>query len=206
MVADGFFLRRVRTLRTNPMARQLKAVNEALRRRISTLPRFLESDPSFEFEERRNWCNALHAADEKKDQELENLIACALLHAKQAFRGLAGELDRRVRAWIRANSTMGAGALQKWAARDNLAPRLPQQAWDSEGSRLLTPREMLGHWKAKWSTRWQQHPNRFLQLRLTICEKRHEIRSGVIEHGLVGGIHPAASPGPTLQNRSWDGS
>ena len=171
-------LRRVRTLRsTNPMARQLRAVYEALGRRIST-------------EERPNWCNALHAADEIEDQELENLIACALVHAKQAFRGLAGELDRRVRAWIRANSTMGAGALHKWAARDNLAPRLPQQALDSEGSRLPTPREMLGHWRAKWSTRWQQHRDRFLQLRLAICKLRHEIRSGDIEHGLVGGIHP----------------
>ena len=71
------------------MARQLRAVYEALRRRISTLPLFLESDPSFEFEERPNWCNALHEADEIEDQELENLIACALFHAKQAFRGLA---------------------------------------------------------------------------------------------------------------------
>ena len=133
-------------------------------------------------------CNALHPADETEDQELENLLECALLHAKQAFRGLAGELDRRVRAWIRANSTLGAGALHKWAARDDLAPRLPQQALDSEG--LLTPKKMLGHWKAKWSTRWQQHRDRFLQLRLAICKLRHEIRSGFIEQGLVGGIHP----------------
>ena len=59
---------------------------------------------------------------------------------RRLFGGLAGELDRRARAWIRANSTMGAGALHKWAAGDNLAPRLPQQALDSEGSRLLTPR------------------------------------------------------------------
>ena len=131
----------------------------------------------------------MHAADEIEDQELENLIAVALFHPKQAFRGLAGELDRRVRAWIRVNSTMGAGALHKWAAKDNLAPRLPQQALDSEGSRLLTPR-MLGHWRAKWTTRWQQHQDRFLQLRLAICKLRHEIRSGDIEHGLVGGIHP----------------
>ena len=139
-------LRRVRALRsTNPMARQLRAGYEALRRRISTLPPFLESDPSFEFEERPNRCNALHAVDEIEDQELDNLIACVLFHAKQAFRGLAGELDRRVRGWIRANSTVGAGALHKWATKDSLAPRLPQQALDSEGSRLLTPREMLGH-------------------------------------------------------------
>ena len=120
----------------------------------------------------------------------DNLIACALFHAKQAFRGLAGELERRVRGWIRANSTMGAGALHKWAAKDSLAPRLPQQALDSEGTRLLTPREMLGHWRAKWSTRWQQHRDRFLQLRFEICKLRHEIRSGGIDHGMVGGIHP----------------
>ena len=51
-------LRRVRALRsTNPMARQLRAVYEAL-------PLSLESDPSFVFEERPNWCNALHAVDE----------------------------------------------------------------------------------------------------------------------------------------------
>ena len=93
------------------MARQLGAVHEILRKRSSTLPRNLESDPSFELEERPNWCDALHAADEIEDQELENLISRALLHAKQAFRGLAGELDRRVRAWILTNSTMGAGAL-----------------------------------------------------------------------------------------------
>ena len=57
------------------------------------------------------------------------------------------ELDRRVRAWIVANSTLGASALHKWDARDDLAPRLPQQALDSTGRRLLTPREMLKHWK-----------------------------------------------------------
>ena len=75
-------LRRARALRsTNPMARQLRAVYEALRRRIGTLPLFLESDPSFEFEERPNWCNALHAVDEIEDQELDNQIACALFHA-----------------------------------------------------------------------------------------------------------------------------
>ena len=85
---------------------------------------------------------------------------------------------------------MGAGALHKWSAKDNLAPRLPQQALDSEGSRLLTPREMLGLWRAKWSTRWQQHRNRFLQLRFEICKLRHEIRSKDIDHGLAGGIHP----------------
>ena len=74
-------LRRVRALRsTNAMSRQLRAGYEALRRRISTLPPFLESDPSFEFEERPNWCNALHAVDEIEDQELDNLIACALFH------------------------------------------------------------------------------------------------------------------------------
>ena len=117
-------LRRARALRsTNPMARQLRAVYEALRRRIGTLPLFLESDPSFEFEERPNWCNALHAVDEIEDQELDNLIARALFHAKQAFRGLAGELDRRVRGWFRANSTMGAVALHKWAyLRSRSAP------------------------------------------------------------------------------------
>ena len=54
-----------------------------------------------------------------------NLITRALLHSKQAFRGLAGELDKRVRAWILANSTMGAEALHKWAARDDLAPVPP---------------------------------------------------------------------------------
>ena len=127
------------------MARQLSAGYEALRRRIRTLPPFLESDPSFEFEERPNWCNALPAVDEIEDQDLDNLIACALSHAKQAFRGLAGELDRRVRGWIRANSTMGAGALHKWSDKDSLAPRLPQQALDSEGSWLLTPREKVEH-------------------------------------------------------------
>ena len=88
-------LRRAGALRsTNPMARQLRAVYEALRRRIGTLPLFVESDPCFEFEERPNWCNALHAVDEIEDQELDDLIACALFHAKQAFLGLAGELDR----------------------------------------------------------------------------------------------------------------
>ena len=105
------------------------------------------SGPSFEFEERPNWCNALHAVDEIEDQELDNLIACALFHAKQAFRGLAGELDRRVRGWIRANSTMGAGALHKWAAKDSLAHAFhsklwtlrepgcsrPERCWDSGG-------------------------------------------------------------------------
>ena len=131
----------------------------------------------------------MHAVDEIEDQQLDNLIACALFHAKQASRGLAGELDRRVRGWIRANSTMGAGALHKWAAKDSLAPRLPQQALDSEGTRLLTPTEMLRHWRAKWSTRWQQHQDRFLQLRFEICKLRHEIRSGSIDHGLEGGIH-----------------
>ena len=172
------------------MARQLRSVHEALRRRISTLPCFLESDPSFEYEERPNWCDALHAVDEIGDQELENIISRALLHAKQAFRGLAGEIDRRVRAWILANSTMGAGALHKWAARDDSAPRLPQQALDSQGRRLLSPREMLGHWRAKWRVRWQQHRDRFIQLRLAVCKLRHEIRSGFAEHGLAGGIHP----------------
>ena len=88
----------------------------------------------------------------------------------------------RTPQWERGLAQMGA--------RDNLAPRLPQQALDSEGSRLLTPREMLGHWKAKWSTRWQQHRDRFLQFRLAICKLRREIRSGDIDHGLVGGIHP----------------
>ena len=42
--------------------------------------------------------------------QLENLIARALVHARLAFRGLVGELHRRVRAWIIANSTIGAGA------------------------------------------------------------------------------------------------
>ena len=184
-------LRRVRSLwGTNPMARQLGSVHEILRKRISTLPRLLESDPSFEFEERPTWCDALHAADEIEDWEVENLISRALLHAKHAFRGLAGKLDRRVRAWILTNSTTGAGALYKWVARDDLAPRLSQQALDSAGRRLLTPWEMLELWKAKWRARWKQHRDGFVQLQSAVCQLRHEIRAGIAEHGLAGGIHP----------------
>ena len=123
------------------MALQTEALHEALRRRISTLPRYLESDPSFEFEQRPDWCDALHATDVIGDQELEGFISRALLYANVAFRSLTGELDRRVRAWIMANSTMGAGALHRWSARDEHAPRLPRQALDSKGHRLLTPRE-----------------------------------------------------------------
>ena len=57
------------------------------------------------------WCEAMHAIDEIDDRDLERLIEWALAHAKRPFRSLAGELDRRVRAWIIVNSTLGAGAL-----------------------------------------------------------------------------------------------
>ena len=126
---------RIQSLRrANLVARQLHASREALRQRISSLPRHLESDPSLEFEERPNWCDALHAADEIADNDLENLIARALAHAKQAFRGLAWELGRHVRAWIIANSTMGVGALHKWAARDDHAPSFAASGTGFDGT------------------------------------------------------------------------
>ena len=75
------------------MARQLHALREALRQRISSLPRHLESDPSLEFEERPNWCDALHAADEIEDHDLVNFIARAL--APVALRGSLADMCGR---------------------------------------------------------------------------------------------------------------
>ena len=65
------------------------------------------------------------------DRDLEGLIERALAHATRTLRGLARELDRRVRAWIMANSALGAGALHNWAAGDDQAARLPQQTLNS---------------------------------------------------------------------------
>ena len=140
------FLRRTQSLRrTNPEARQLQAMQQALRLRISSLSVTSKQTPLLSWK-----CEAMHAIDEIDDRDLEGLIERTLAHAKRTFRCLAGELDRRVRAWIVANSSLGARALHKWAARDDQAARLARQSLDSSGRRLLTPKEMLEHWKAKW--------------------------------------------------------
>ena len=59
------FLRRTQSLRrTNPEARQFRAMQQALRLRIVSLPRYLEADTTFELEERHIWCEAMNAIDE----------------------------------------------------------------------------------------------------------------------------------------------
>ena len=157
-------LRRVRSLRST--ARQLKAVHEALRRRISTLPRFLESDPSFEFEERPSWCDALHArcdalhtTDEIGDQDLENL--------NKLFRASLGSLTGvcalgswRSPHWERErciNGLLGmirprASRSKLWTPRDIDCPR-PERWWDTGGQNGMLVGSSIG--TASISSIWQ---------------------------------------------------
>ena len=117
-----------------------------------------------------------------------------------------------VPAWTQNTTTSpylvgkrGSGALHKWATRDGETVRLPQQTLDSSGRRLLTPKEMLEHWKAKWQERRQQHRGNFGELKSAVCRLRCEIRAGLTDSGLLGCIHQESLDGARFGESSTAG-